>query len=415
MSELETILRSTSGGKSKSATSRRLLLTDNAIARLRCKQGCRLIYHDSQLFGFQIVVGARTKNFRIRVHRSYTKLGCWPIVSADEARAAALTLLRDSLAAGPLYAEFEGALVLRPQQQRLTRDRPSLPTLQKLLEIYLTTRRLKSRTAEDYQALIGRYAGDWRDTEWQKITADEFETRFTAVSKRSQAQANYLLRLISALWTFGCAKYDVNPPNPTKRLKAMGAVHTIKPKDRLLPDAIHSKWWKAVAALKDREASAFISFIALTGCRRTEALKLNSSDIDWQSKTVLFTDTKNGMAHRLPLGKRLFALLFIHCHGRSGCVFRLNGRGVTVSTLAVSKEIGFKWTPHDMRRTFVTIAQRTLRDLATVKKLVNHSSGADVTMKHYLRLSVEDLREPMQRVEDAFEKLRTMPGFSGEK
>ncbi|MGP0173711.1 hypothetical protein ACSVIJ_17755, partial [Pseudomonas sp. NCHU5208] len=68
-----------------------------------------------------------------------------------------------------------------------------------------------------------------------------------------------------------------------------------------------------------------------------------------------------------------------------------------------------------LRRTFVTVAQRTLRDLATVKKLVNHSSGADVTMKHYLRLSVEDLREPMQRVEDAFDRLRMQPHIFGEK
>ena len=44
--------------------------------------------------------------------------------------------------------------------------------------------------------------------------------------------------------------------------------------------------------------------------------------------------------------------------------------------------------------------------MATVKRMVNHSVGGDVTMKHYLRLSVEDLRESMQQVEDAFEVVR---------
>ena len=58
-----------------------------------------------------------------------------------------------------------------------------------------------------------------------------------------------------------------------------------------------------------------------------------------------------------------------------------------------------------MRRGFVTTGQRTLNDLATVKRLVNHSAGGDVTTKHYLRLSVEDLREPMQRIESAIFKL----------
>lgn len=68
-------------------------------------------------------------------------------------------------------------------------------------------------------------------------------------------------------------------------------------------------------------------------------------------------------------------------------------------------QLQFKWSPHDLRRTFVTISQRTLKDLATLKRMANHSVGGDVTMKHYLRLSVEDLREPMQQVEDAFDGL----------
>lgn len=407
-------MRSSSGGKPQSATSRRLLLTDTAIARLSCQKGGRLICHDSQLAGFQIVVGARTKNFRIRVYRSFTPLGSWPVVSADEARAAALTLLRNSLAAGPLYSDYEGILVVRPQQKPPRMNASSL-TLQQLLDVYLSIRRLKPRTAEDYQSVIDRYAKDWRNADWQAITTDSFETRFSIVSERSHAQANYLVRVVSALWSFGCAKYDVDLPSPTKRIKALGGLHVIKPKDRLLPDALHPKWWKEVAALRDKEASAFLAFVALTGCRRSEALGLEATDIDWHSRTVTFPDTKNGMTHRLPLGNRLFSCLYDHCHGRNGRVFRLNGRGIMVSTAEVSKRIGFKWTAHDLRRTFVTVAQRTLRDLATVKKLVNHSSGADVTMKHYLRLSVEDLREPMQRVEDAFDHLRTQPHIFGEK
>ena len=61
----------------------------------------------------------------------------------------------------------------------------------------------------------------------------------------------------------------------------------------------------------------------------------------------------------------------------------------------VVQAIGLPWSPHDLRRGFVTTAQRTLNDLATVKRLVNHAAGGDVTTKHYLRLSVEDLRTPM--------------------
>jgi hypothetical protein len=69
-------------------------------------------------------------------------------------------------------------------------------------------------------------------------------------------------------------------------------------------------------------------------------------------------------------------------------------------------QLQFKWSPHDLRRTFVTTAQRALKDFATAKRMVNHGVSGDVTMKHYLGLSVEHLREQMQLVEDAFGMVR---------
>lgn len=94
-------------------------------------------------------------------------------------------------------------------------------------------------------------------------------------------------------------------------------------------------------------------------------------------------------------------MLKVHCEGRQGLVFQLSTRRLELMVEHLVNQLQFKWSPHDLRRRFVTIAQRTLKDLATVKRLVNHSVGGDVTMKHYLRLSVEDLREPMQAVEDS--------------
>ena len=83
-------------------------------------------------------------------------------------------------------------------------------------------------------------------------------------------------------------------------------------------------------------------------------------------------------------------------------VFGLSESRLRRSVAEIVQAIGLPWSPHDLRRGFVTTAQRTLNDLATVKRLVNHAAGGDVTTKHYLRLSVEDLRTPMQRIEEAF-------------
>ena len=57
---------------------------------------------------------------------------------------------------------------------------------------------------------------------------------------------------------------------------------------------------------------------------------------------------------------------------------------------------------HDLRRTFASIATVHLeRSLSayTLKRLLNHRSGGDVTAG-YVQVGIEDLREPMRQIED---------------
>lgn len=391
-------------------TARRFLLSDASVARVNCSGSARQVFHDSHLVGFQMVVGARSRVFRVRLRDSYRTLGHWPVMSAEEARAAALDALRARLGvtARQEVARVEFAPAPEPVRASKPKTKPT-PTLQAVFNEYRNTRKLKSSTADDYQKVFNRYASDWLERSWLAISSDAFEKRFNEVSAKSKAQANQLARIFSAVWSFGAAKYGVTAINPTQRLKAMGGMHHIKPKDGTVPDSMQPKWWAAVEALDDREASALLVFVALTGCRRGEALRLTTSDIDWQAKTVTFPDTKNGSTHRLPLCRRLYALLRAHCGAREGKVFDVSVRRIELTVEALVKRVGFKWTIHDLRRTFVTVAQRTLGDLATVKRLVNHSDGGDVTLRHYLRLSVEDLRGPLQEVEFALELLWSCP------
>ncbi|KFX69060.1 hypothetical protein TMS3_0116405 [Pseudomonas taeanensis MS-3] len=394
-----------SSGRAKIRSQQRLYLSDSAIARLGYRRGPRMVCHDNQLTGFQVVVGARSRVFRVCLRGSYRTLGHWPVISADEARAKALEVLRARLGVGEVAAPKVEVIATAAPKKTKARV-VAAPTLQAVFNEYRKTRKLKPSTADDYQAVFNRYASDWLERSWQLITPDAFEGRFASVSIKSKAQANYLSRILSAVWSFASAKYGVTTTNPTQRLKAMGGLHQIKPKDGVVPDSLQPKWWATVEAMDDKEASAALVFIALTGCRRGEALRLQATDIDWQAKTVTFPDTKNGTTHRLPLCRRLYALLVAHCGLRPGLVFRVTKRSIDAAAERVSNEIKFKWTLHDLRRTFVTVAQRVLRDLATVKRLVNHSTGGDVTMKHYLRLSVEDLRAPLQQVEEAIYSLR---------
>ncbi len=75
----------------------------------------------------------------------------------------------------------------------------------------------------------------------------------------------------------------------------------------------------------------------------------------------------------------------------------------------VAKETGIKATVHDLRRTYITVAE--ICDISTykIKRLVNHSVRNDVTA-NYIKLTVEDLRKAQQKVTD---KLKADIGIEG--
>jgi integrase len=71
------------------------------------------------------------------------------------------------------------------------------------------------------------------------------------------------------------------------------------------------------------------------------------------------------------------------------------------STRAIGRQSGVPFTLHDLRRTFASIVNHRLErnfSAYTVKRLLNHSSGGDVT-QGYIQFGIEDLRDPMQAVE----------------
>jgi integrase len=65
----------------------------------------------------------------------------------------------------------------------------------------------------------------------------------------------------------------------------------------------------------------------------------------------------------------------------------------------VIEKIDVPFAMHDLRRTFVTIAESLDISVYSVKALVNHKQGDDVT-SGYIQLNVERLRHPMQTITD---------------
>ena len=65
----------------------------------------------------------------------------------------------------------------------------------------------------------------------------------------------------------------------------------------------------------------------------------------------------------------------------------------------ITEDSGVQFCLHDLRRLFITTAESLDIPAISIKLLVNHSTGGDVTAG-YVMADVERLRSPMQKITD---------------
>jgi hypothetical protein len=70
----------------------------------------------------------------------------------------------------------------------------------------------------------------------------------------------------------------------------------------------------------------------------------------------------------------------------------------------VAAACGVRVSPHDLRRTFITVAESCEISPMALKAMVNHSLGGDVTAG-YVQMTTERLRAPVQKVADEMKRL----------
>jgi integrase len=74
----------------------------------------------------------------------------------------------------------------------------------------------------------------------------------------------------------------------------------------------------------------------------------------------------------------------------------------------VAVSTGIAVSPHDIRRTFATMAEAAEVSPLALKALMNHALGRDVT-EGYVRIEVDRLRAPMQKIADRLKELCKLP------
>lgn len=363
----------------------------------------QLFYWDADLLGFGLYVGMKSKTWfvekRIDGKTKRVALGKYPALTAVQARNEAMKQLnRMATGIDPVKAKRE--------------TKVKSVTLGEVFAEFLKSRTLKPKTVRDYTGVMNNIYPDWQKLPITEISRDAVERRHNkAGTERGKAYANLGARTLRSVLNYASAKYETGkglsilPENPIKRISQTRSWYKVKPRTGHLKAHQLKAWFDAVLAIDNDTIRDYLLFVILTGCRKAEAGKLQWADIDLTDCSYVLRDPKNHRPMQLPLSDYLADMLTKR-KANSNSAYVFPGDGASGYLVEPKRQIakviaqtGMTFTMHDLRRTFVTLAESLDISAYSVKALVNHKQGDDVT-SGYIQLNVERLRQPMQTITD---------------
>jgi integrase len=370
-------------------------------------------YYDDYFKGFGVrVTSGGTKAFfvekLIKGKLRRITIGHYPDLTVEAARKEAQKLL------GKIATGIDP--IAEKQEEKIR-----LITLNDVFQDYTKARKaLKARTLYDYQRVIQLAFADWQDKPLLAITKDKVSKRHEQLGcGHGFAFANLSMRILRALFNFAISQYETAEDhsliadNPVKRLSQTRAWYRVERRQTSIKQHELAAWYQGVMALSNITLRDYLLLVLFTGLRRQEAATLKWEHIDFQAKTLTAVDTKNHQIHVLPLSDFLYELLSKRkTAATSEYVFPGTGQGGYIieprkQMAKVIKQSGVTFTLHDLRRTFITIAEGLDISAYAVKRLVNHKMSSDVTAG-YIVMDVERLRKPMQAITNhLLEAMRT--------
>jgi integrase len=165
------------------------------------------------------------------------------------------------------------------------------------------------------------------------------------------------------------------------------------------------RFFAAVRALTNPIAADYLTLLLFTGLRREEAAALTWDHIDLNTRVIRIPgeQTKAGRKLDLPMTDYVHDLLAARkAIGKAKFVFPSNSSAGYLAEPKfflnqVALATGIRISAHDLRRTYITVAESTDISPLALRALVNHSLGNSVT-EGYIQMTAERLREPASRV-----------------
>ena len=298
----------------------------------------------------------------------------------------------------------------------------NLPTLGQTCDEYIQSEPNRAEQTQIlYRRFAYRYLADWRSRPLDSITRRDVEARFHLVTENhGQVSANQCLSFLRSVYRRPCVDYETLR-NPVELWLAGGGRYHAKKRRRISsPAEVLPKWVQGIRETVDNPVIRDLLFFGIyTGMRCGEVMSLHWDRVDLEAGLFRVEETKTGEPLELPVTRQLDEILV---RRRAHCDTLTDERRMWVfpSKTSASGHIeevqkyhhliteagGTKFWFHGLRNAFISVAERELMlPRSLTKRLVNHARPTDVTEGYAADWTMQQLREPAQRIADRIDNL----------
>jgi len=314
----------------------------------------------------------------------WLKLGTFPDMTVEQARNEAGKVLGE-------FAKGENpAAVKRAVRAELT--------FSQAFDAFLTGKRkrdgspISDKTKRDYSDLLRLYLGGIKDKKLSEIERGEIKAVHVKTTKKSAAQADRVVAVVSAVFTYMLAQERFNGQNPATRIQKNPAPS----RDRFLQADELTPFFKALSESSNETMRDFFLLALLTGARRANVSAMRWADVDLVAGVWRIAKTKNGTPQTVTLSPEAVVVLDAR---KDGGVFVFPGDGKTGHIVEPKKA----WATllktagienlriHDLRRTLGSWQARTGASLPIIGKSLNHKTHQATAI--YARLDLDPVRQ----------------------
>lgn len=381
-------------------------------------------YHqDTELLGFAVCIGKKTKRYMVnkrinnKLHR--INISDTNLMTVTEAREEAIRIMS---------AVMQGEDPNAKRKASEAKD-ASIPTLEECYTYFKAHKTLTSQTLKSYDRQMLTLLEDWLDLPINDINKSMIVSRHQKLTKASKAQANATMRVLRSVWNYCRQSFldDNEEPiikeHPVAILNAKKDWNVVRPRTKHVSEENLGVYFKAVLRFTDRyshkqgayshNARDILLLFLMTGVRLNEAQSLAWKNVNLKAGRIEFLDTKNGSDYTLPMGDILWAVMKERARfrGDSKWVFPSirtkstdHVKNMKASYDRLSSQAGLHITPHDLRRTFISVANGLQMNYPVLKKLLNHreSQASDDITLQYIQISQRQLREALNSIEQCY-------------